>query len=147
MRHSQFPIQISCPREKGFFVLARKSIVCAEAYLGTASRSVEILSVPPAEANSPRSARRVPPPRPGRKRTSSGRKLDQLDFFSTSFVDLLYRFLVTSTNFLSLSGRYGTVSLVQNTSSVHSNVTENAPQLTGVRTPCRSCRKAWSATA
>jgi hypothetical protein len=40
---------------------------------------------------------------PGRKRTTSGRKPDQLDFFWTSFVDLLYRFLATSTNFLSLS--------------------------------------------
>jgi len=30
-------------------------------------------------------------------------KPDQLDYFSTSFVDLLYRFLATSTNYLILS--------------------------------------------
>ncbi len=52
--------------------MARKSRGCAEAYMGTASRSVEFLSVPPPKAVAKSAGG---PTAPGRKRTLSGWKL------------------------------------------------------------------------
>ncbi|MGA2027364.1 MAG: hypothetical protein ABSH17_09915, partial [Syntrophobacteraceae bacterium] len=59
--------------KEGFFAQARKSRDCAEAYMGTASRSVEILAVPPPKAAANPAGGSTAPP--GRKRTLSGRKL------------------------------------------------------------------------
>ena len=53
--------------------MARKSRACAEAYIGTASRSVEILAVPPPKAAANLAGGSTAPPE--RKRTLSGRKL------------------------------------------------------------------------
>ncbi|MGA7640835.1 MAG: hypothetical protein WBW56_01410, partial [Syntrophobacteraceae bacterium] len=58
--------------KEAFFVLARKSRGCAEAYMGTASRSVEIMFVPPPKAAAKSAGG---PTAPGRKRTLSGWKL------------------------------------------------------------------------